>query len=57
MKHTYHLEFRGFCNVDAESMEEAIQTLRQLNPHDGRVYDDEITITKAEYMDDDDYYE
>jgi hypothetical protein len=48
----WFIKFRGFCQVDAPTREEAIKILRSLNPHDGRVYDDQLTITKVECMDD-----
>jgi len=38
------IEFSGHCCVDADTQEEAIAKLCSLNPHDGRVYDDDINI-------------
>lgn len=38
------IEFHGKCQVDADTQEEAIAKLCSLNPHDGRVYDDELEI-------------
>ena len=42
--HEWWIEFSGKCQVDADTKEEAIMKLRSLNPHDGRVYDDELCI-------------
>ena len=49
----WRIEYKGSCQVDADTPEEAIKILRELNPHDGQVYDDEINILKVECMDDD----
>ena len=38
------IEFSGHCCVEANTREEAIAKLYSLNPHDGRVYDDDIDI-------------
>lgn len=49
----WYIEYKGYCQIDALTPEDAIRILRELNPHDGRVYDDAIKITKVECMDDD----
>jgi hypothetical protein len=49
---TWWINFEGHCEVDGDTPEEAIEKLRSLNPHDGRVYDDELKITLVECMDD-----